>query len=602
VAYYTASGIPGTGGQNSPAALRYEFSMIQAAFGAVETTPITPAMIAGVSIPAVQITGQMTNAQIADLAAAKITGQITGAQIASGAISGTQFASTITPITVLSSVPGSLATPLIYNVVDGRVYRWADTAYVNTNAAAQIVGQLVAGQITAGAIGTDQLAANSVTAGQLAANSVTAVAIQAGSVTTAKLAANSVTANELAANSVVAGDIQAGAVTTDTMTANSINGDRITTNTLNANRIVANSISAAQIAANTITGDQLQVNSIQGDRILTGSLAADRIAANSITAGQLSATTFSADNIITRSMTIRTPSGDVILDPTTLLQPAYAATGLRNDNVQVNGSGQLVNIGSGAGTVVNNNFITINGSGQLAGIGTSGVVVNNNFINLSGGSGTVQLNGGGGGSATGIVMPGNPIGPANRGTYLQANVIDTGLILADAIVTDKITVGAIGSQAGTTFGSVAMPTGGGTSSLFQPAGDVSLAGARALSGANVFVSATGYVDCTWKSSISAGTIIFYVSVELGVQGFGFVWGLVTGYVATQNDRRPVDIYPSEVVRVPFSLSGSAYASPGSYSLVRPAINVNVRTEYLTLSDYVQMLTVNFSATVDARRV
>lgn len=118
------------------------------------------------AVPAVDITGQLTNDQIADLEAAKLTGQITGTQIEDEAIS----------------------TP-----------------------------KLLAGSIT-----TEKIAALAITADELAANAVTAAKVAAGAITTAKLAAGAVTATELAADSVTAGKIAAAAVTATAIGTNEI--------------------------------------------------------------------------------------------------------------------------------------------------------------------------------------------------------------------------------------------------------------------------------------------------------------------------------------------------------------------------------------------
>ncbi len=120
---------------------------------------------------ATDVTGQLTDAQLAAISAAKLTGQITGTQITDGAIS----------------------TP----------------------------------KIAAGAVSASQIAAGAVVADKLAANAVTAAAVAAGAITTAKLAANAVTANELAANAVTAGKIAAGAVSADQIAAGAITASKM---------------------------------------------------------------------------------------------------------------------------------------------------------------------------------------------------------------------------------------------------------------------------------------------------------------------------------------------------------------------------------------
>ncbi|MDH1477574.1 hypothetical protein N5F13_24055, partial [Comamonas thiooxydans] len=120
---------------------------------------------------ATDVTGQLTDAQLAAISAAKLTGQITGTQITDGAIS----------------------TP----------------------------------KIAAGAVSASQIAAGAVTAGKIAANAVSATEIAAGAVTAGKIAANAVTANEIAANAVTTAKIAAGAVTAAEVAANAITASKL---------------------------------------------------------------------------------------------------------------------------------------------------------------------------------------------------------------------------------------------------------------------------------------------------------------------------------------------------------------------------------------
>lgn len=105
------------------------------------------------------LTGLVTDAQIAALGAAKLTGQITGTQITNGSVS----------------------TP----------------------------------KLAAGAVTTNELAVNAVTANELAANAVTAIKIAVDAVTANKIQAGAVVAGKLAAAAIVAGDgvIQNAAIT-----------------------------------------------------------------------------------------------------------------------------------------------------------------------------------------------------------------------------------------------------------------------------------------------------------------------------------------------------------------------------------------------------
>lgn len=113
------------------------------------------------TVAAGDMTGQLSDSQIAAIAAAKLTGQITGTQITDGAISTPKLAA------------GSVTT------------------------AALAADSVTAAQIAAGAITASELAANAVTANAIAANTIVAGKIAAGAVNTDQLAANAVTASKV---------------------------------------------------------------------------------------------------------------------------------------------------------------------------------------------------------------------------------------------------------------------------------------------------------------------------------------------------------------------------------------------------------------------
>lgn len=121
------------------------------------------------SVPATDISGQLSDAQIAAIDAEKIAGQITGTQISNDAVSAPKLAA----------------------------------------------GAVTAGKIAAGAVQAGTIAAGAVTAGTLAANAVTADNLAANSVTAGAISAGAVNANALAAGAVVADKLAAGAITAD---------------------------------------------------------------------------------------------------------------------------------------------------------------------------------------------------------------------------------------------------------------------------------------------------------------------------------------------------------------------------------------------------
>ncbi|MDS9468217.1 phage tail protein [Paracoccus sp. MBLB3053] len=87
-----------------------------------------------------------------------------------GVLDETYFAAEMRPPRLVVSLPASgIGTgDLVVLLSTGRLYRWTGTAWVDQNAADQIVGQLTAAQIAAGAIGVEQLAARVMVANKVA--------------------------------------------------------------------------------------------------------------------------------------------------------------------------------------------------------------------------------------------------------------------------------------------------------------------------------------------------------------------------------------------------------------------------------------------------
>lgn len=118
------------------------------------------------SVAAADITGQLSNSQIADMAAAKLTGQIVATQITDAAISSPKIAA----------------------------------------------GAVIAGKI----------AANAVTATEVAAGTLTGDRLVAGTISSAYIASGAILTDRLAANAVTAAKIAAGTITADRIVANEI--------------------------------------------------------------------------------------------------------------------------------------------------------------------------------------------------------------------------------------------------------------------------------------------------------------------------------------------------------------------------------------------
>lgn len=182
----------------------------------------------------------------------------------------TPFASTLAPVAILASLPGTGAFvgQIVFLTTDKKLYRWDGATWSTAVAAVDITGTINTAQIAAGAITATQLGAAAVTAGKIAASAVGSTEIASLAITNAKIAANAVDTGKLAAS----------AVTTTELAALAVTGAKIAALTITAGNIAAHTISANEIAALTITAAEISA----------GAITAAKIAAGAITAGKIS--------------------------------------------------------------------------------------------------------------------------------------------------------------------------------------------------------------------------------------------------------------------------------------------------------------------------
>jgi hypothetical protein len=328
------------------------------------------------AVPAVDVTGQLTNAQIADIAAAKLTGQITSTQISDNAISTPKLQA------------GAITTAKIA-------------------AGAITAGEIAAGAITtaklaAGAVTANEIAANAITSDKLTANSVTAGKVAAAAISTTELAAGAVAAGKLAANAIVAGDavIATGAISSAQI--GSLNADKIKTGTIGADTITLGSsssviqsngfvsgssgfrirgsgdaefnnvtvrgslnaydltsgflpiarlsdgsitdakignLSANKLTAGTINANLIAVTNLNASNITSGSLSADRISGGTINGNAISVINLNASNITSGSLSADRISGG------TINAGNISVVNLRADSITVGtiNTGQITN-------------------------------------------------------------------------------------------------------------------------------------------------------------------------------------------------------------------------------------------------------------------
>jgi hypothetical protein len=318
------------------------------------------------AIPAIDVTGKLTNEQIDSISAAKLTGAITSSQITAGAI---------------------IADKIAANAITAEK--------IEANA-------VTAGKINANAVTADKIDANAVTAGKIIAGAVGADQIAANAISAIKIAADAITSDKIATNAITADKIEANAVTAGKINANAVTADKIDANAITAGKIIAGAVGADQIAANAISANKIATNAIYARHIVGGEITAEKIAAGTITAdklfGDLTGNLFSPSTSLPAAITVGSTGVNIgtiesraanpaarINANSTLIEPGKiqisGSTTLSNwraggDNTQING-------GAIAANTITANKITIGNRGiHLAGCDFS---VNGNTLTWSAG-------------------------------------------------------------------------------------------------------------------------------------------------------------------------------------------------------------------------
>lgn len=115
-------------------------------------------------------------------------------QIADDIITTAAFASGITPVEIVGTLPttGNFEGRVVFLTTDEKLYRHTGSVFTKATDGSDITANTItAGQIAVGAIGADQIAANAIVADKIAANAVTASKLVAGDLYTIRIAAGS---------------------------------------------------------------------------------------------------------------------------------------------------------------------------------------------------------------------------------------------------------------------------------------------------------------------------------------------------------------------------------------------------------------------------
>ncbi len=228
------------------------------------------------------------------------------AVVADGSITVAKFASSIEPVTLVTSVPTTKATETIYNTTNSTLYRWDGSAYVTVQGAtdfSELTGTVQTAQIAAAAVTATKLGTAAVEAGNIAANAVTTDKIAALAVNSAKIAANAITTAKIAADAVTSAELADNAATEAVIATNAITATKISNGAIETAKLAAGAVTAAKITAGTITASQIASATIVAGNIATGTITAGQIATNTITASEIAAGAITATEILTGTIT-----------------------------------------------------------------------------------------------------------------------------------------------------------------------------------------------------------------------------------------------------------------------------------------------------------
>jgi hypothetical protein len=237
------------------------------------------------------------------------------------------FASTIQPIALKNGVPIVRDTDVIFNIADGKLYRWNGSSYTAAVPVVDLTGQIVSGQIADnailqakladnsisqaklqneiissnklvfGAVTSDKIADNAILQSKLADNAVSQAKLQDAIINNAKLVSGAVTSDKIAVNGVIAANINAGAVTADKILAGSVTTEKISAGAITSNEIAAGAVLADKIASNAVIAAKINAGAVTADKIAAGSVTTAKISAGAITSNEIAADTILANNI-----------------------------------------------------------------------------------------------------------------------------------------------------------------------------------------------------------------------------------------------------------------------------------------------------------------
>jgi hypothetical protein len=236
-------------------------------------------------------------------------GSIGGNKITPGALDKTRFASSLTPVEIVSSMPttDNIHGRLVFlTTVDGafaanKLYRWTSNSVTTGTAfwTAAIPAVDITGNLT-----NDQI--ENLNAAKLT-GTITTTVIGNSTIQTANLDAGCVKSAQIFGGAIIAGKLSAGAVV-----AGNIATDAVTANTIEANAVIFGKIQAGAVRANEIDVDAILSRHIVGNQILAEHIESDSIETRHIGADQVTAGKILVDDLATINPNLGTITAGII--------------------------------------------------------------------------------------------------------------------------------------------------------------------------------------------------------------------------------------------------------------------------------------------------
>ena len=362
-------------------------------------------------------------------ASSEVSGSFTqtaAADIADATLTAAKFASSIEPVTIVSSVPASKSTQSIYNTGDNQLYQWNGSAYAVLGGASnfsQLSGTLSTAQVANLAITTGKLADEAGTAAKIATNAITATKISDGAVETAKLASGAVTAAKITAGTITASEIATGTITATQLAAGSVTAGKIDALAVTAAKIASSAITAGKISAGAVGASAIAANVITVDKLTSSSA--------SISTGLLfglggGASINSVPAAVVGETSSSTSAGGIFASRASPVGIAAANTG--------SGAAYYAVVAYGGMTYSGGNYTNATGVGAL-GVGTAGGYFNYNSskdVYLANANYSVDATGN-------IYTTGSylPFTGAHESILDNSETIELGDIVVDVSVVDK---------------------------------------------------------------------------------------------------------------------------------------------------------------------